>query len=258
MKTLTIILLSLFILEGCNQSTNQNNTTSTDKKSSEILKSIPDLSNDTTFTFNGYQRRVLPEGWSQYTTGKGDSTNWQIIYGNSKIVLAQLSEDNPNYHFNVIVFDNFKIKNPELSVYLQGISGNMDQGGGFVWRFIDKDNYYVVRANPLEDNVVLYKVENGKRTDLPLIGKGRTYGTDVKPLGSGWNQLGLTVNDSLFTVYLNSEQVFQVIDETFKNAGKVGLWTKADAVTYFDNFEIKPLKYQTTLARSNPLVLSKR
>ncbi len=258
MKTIIIILLSIFILESCNQSTKQDNTTSANKKSSEILKSIPDLSYDTTFTFNGCQRGVLPEGWSQYTTGKGDSTNWQVIYSNSKIVLAQLSEDNPNYHFNVIVFDNFKIKNPELSVYLQGVSGNMDQGGGLVWRFIDKNNYYVVRANPLEDNVVLYKVENGKRTDLPLIGKGRTYGTDVKPLGSGWNQLGLTVNDSLFTVYLNSEQVFQVIDETFKNAGKVGLWTKADAVTNFDNFEIKPLKNQTTLARSNPLVLSKR
>jgi len=118
----------------------------------------------------------------------------------------------------------------------------MDQGGGFVWRFIDADNYYVVRANPLEDNVVLYKVENGKRTDLPLIDKGKTYGVDVEPLGNGWNSLELKVSDDLFTVYLNKKQIFQVEDKTFPNAGKIGLWTKADAVTYFDDFEVIGIK----------------
>ncbi|RLD89089.1 MAG: hypothetical protein DRJ02_02395 [Bacteroidetes bacterium] len=88
----------------------------------------------------------------------------------------------------------------------------------------------------------MYKVENGKRTDLPLLGKGRTYGVDVKPLGSGWNTLKLTVKDDLFTVYLNGEELFQVKDQTFKNAGKIGLWTKADAVSYFDDFQVASMK----------------
>jgi hypothetical protein len=155
--------------------------------------------------------------------------------------LAQLSKDNPNYHFNEVVYDGLELKNVELKVRIKGVTGNKDQGGGFVWRFTDKDNYYVVRENPLEDNVVLYKVEKGKRTDLPLVGKGKTYGVKTKTLGNGWNTLKLTIKDNLFTVYLNDEELFQVEDETFPGSGKIGLWTKADAVSYFDNLEVTPL-----------------
>ncbi len=75
-----------------------------------------------------------------------------------------------------------------------------------------------------------------------MIGKGRTYGVDVEPLGNGWNDLKLTVVDNLFTVYLNNKEIFQVEDETFKEAGKFGLWTKADAVTYFDDFQVRSIK----------------
>jgi hypothetical protein len=95
-----------------------------------------------------------------------------------------------------------------------------------------------VRENPLEDNVVLYKVEKGVRTDLPLVGKGKTYGMDVPKLGHGWNTLELTVEDDLFTVYLNGKELYKVKDSTFTGKGKVGFWTKADAVSYFDDFEI--------------------
>ena len=193
---------------------------------------------DTSFNFENYEIEKIPNGWSQYFTGKGNGTEWKIIDDNGNKVLSQLSYENPNYHFNEIVFDSIEVKNVELKVRLKGVSGRMDQGGGFVWRFIDADNYYVVRANPLEDNVVLYKVENGKRTDLALINKGRTYGVDVEPLGDTWNNLKITVIDSLFTVFLNDKQIFQVKDKTFTKAGKIGLWTKADAVTYFDDFRI--------------------
>ena len=99
--------------------------------------------------------------------------------------------------------------------------GKRDQGGGFVWRFIDANNHYIVRANPLENNVVPYKMEYGERTDLPLVGKGRTYGVDVDPLGLDWNILRLTVVDDLFTVFLNDKQLFQVKDKTFKNDRKI-------------------------------------
>ncbi len=146
---------------------------------------------------------------------------------------------NPNSHFNIVVNDTVSAKDVMLTVRLKGVSGRHDQGGGFVWRFIDKENYYIVRANPLEDNVVMYKVENGKRTDLPLVGKGKTYGVDVDKLGKGWNTLKVIVRSDLFTVYLNEKELFKVQDKTFTNSGKAGLWTKADAVTYFDDFEIQ-------------------
>ncbi len=195
----------------------------------------------TTFDFENYEAGKIPSGWTEYFTGKGDRTEWKIVDDAGNKVLAQLSKDNPNYHFNEVVYDGLELKNVELKVRIKGVTGNKDQGGGFVWRFTDKDNYYVVRENPLEDNVVLYKVEKGKRTDLPLVGKGKTYGVKTKTLGNGWNTLKLTVKDNLFTVYLNDEELFQVEDETFPGSGKIGLWTKADAVSYFDNLEVTPL-----------------
>jgi len=242
MKTFNILLLSTIILIACNQ-TSSNGANNSNNSNTEIKQKkqeiVQDLPIDTSFIFENYDIDKIPNDWSQYYTGKGNKTDWKIINDNGNKVLAQLSENNPNYHFNEIIFDNIKLKNVELKVRIKGVKGKMDQGGGFIWRFIDADNYYVVRANPLEDNVVLYKVKNGKRTDLPLLGKGRTYGVDIEPLGNDWNDLKLTVFDNLFTVFLNNKQIFQVKDQTFKNAGKVGLWTKADAVTYFDDFQIK-------------------
>lgn len=237
MKYLIIITLCTSLLMGCNQSNTQKhqNTAHTEKATTPLP--IPNI--DTTFTFETETLDKLPTGWSQYFTGKGKNTEWKILDDNGNKVLAQTSFEHPNYHFNDIVFDGFILKNMDLKVKIKGVDGDMDQGGGLIWRFIDADNYYVVRANPLEDNVVLYKVKNGKRTDLPLIDKGKTYGVDVPKLGNDWNTLKLTVLDDLFTVFLNGQQIFQVRDNTFTGAGKVGLWTKADAVSYFDDFKVR-------------------
>jgi hypothetical protein len=200
--------------------------------------SITITGKDTLLSFENELQGELPSGWSQFYTGQG-STDWKVFDDQGNKVLAQLYSDNPNGHFNIIVNDKISAKDMKLTVRLKGVTGNHDQGGGFVWRFTDKSNYYVVRANPLEDNVVLYKVENGKRTDLPLVGKGKTYGVDVPSLGTGWNTLKLLVKDDLFTVFLNGKKIFKVQDNSFTNAGKVGLWTKADAVTYFDDMKIQ-------------------
>jgi len=193
---------------------------------------------DTRFDFENYMIGQLPEGWSQYYTGPG-GTDWKVVDDNGNKTLAQLYSDNPNGHFNIIVNDAISMKDKTLTVRLKGVTGKHDQGGGFIWRFTDKDNYYVVRSNPLEDNVVLYKVEKGKRTDLPLIDKGRTYGVDVPAQGDSWHTMKLIVKGDLFTVYLDGNELFKVQDSTFPDAGKVGLWTKADAVTYFDDFIIE-------------------
>ncbi len=240
MKTLVLSILSIVLLANCNFTNTK--TLEENEKVRKTTDAAPLLLADTIFSFKNNEIGKIPNGWSQHFTGKGKKTEWKIIDDSGNNVLAQLSEDNPNYHFNEIVFDAFKIKNVELRVKIKGVKGNMDQGGGFIWRFIDADNYYVVRANPLENNVVLYKVENGKRTDLPLIDKGKTYGVDVEPLGNSWNDFKLTVVDNLFTIYLNNTQLFQVEDKTFTKAGKIGLWTKADALTYFDDFQVISIK----------------
>ena len=99
----------------------------------------------------------------------------------------------------------------------------------------DKDNYYIVRANALEGNVVLYKVENGKRTDLSLVGKGRTYGMKERVPSGEWGTLRVVAKGNHFDVYHNGKKLYEVEDETFKQAGKAGLWTKADSVIYFDD-----------------------
>ena len=236
MKQLIISLFSLLLLTNC-----KGQVKSPDKKQTAAKVAV-EIVSDSLFDFEKEKIATLPAHWSEYFTGKGESTKWRITTIDGDKVLTQLSDNQPNYHFNEVVYDDITLKNVQLSVKMKALSGRKDQGGGFVWRFIDKNNYYVVRANPLEDNVVLYKVKNGIRTDLPLIGKGKTYGVDVKPMGKVWNELQLIVKDTIFTVYLNGEQLFQVEDTTFTKAGKVGLWTKADAVTSFDDFKINGIK----------------
>ena len=238
MKTISMIVLSLIFFISCGQTAVNKNA---DKKAVQVQETSPVppiISTDTIINFNDDKMGVIPANWSEYATGKDNSTKWEISNDKGNQVLTQMSNDHPNYHFNVIVFDDLAAKNVELQAKLKGLTGDMDQGGGFVWRFIDANNHYIVRANPLEDNVVLYIMKDGVRTDLPLVGKGRTYGVDVEPLGSGWNTLKLTVQDNLFTVFLNGKEIFKVQDNTFTNAGKVGFWTKADAVTSFDDFRI--------------------
>lgn len=207
----------------------------------EKIPAAADAETILNFDFDNLTKDELPQPWTQSFIGTGN-TNWNIIDDEGNIVLAQLYSNNPGHHYNAVVNDSIIARNMILKVRLKGVSGRHDQGGGFIWRYQDKNNYYVVRANPLEDNVVLYKVVNSIRTDLPLMGKGRTYGMDVPKLGNDWNSLKLAVKDDVFTVYLNGNELFKVQDSTFQKTGKLGFWTKADAVTYFDDFEIIVVK----------------
>jgi len=237
-KFLTPAIALMLMAVACDNSSSQISKEkmqeiNTQSQFADTVKAVSSIKID----FENYATDKLLEGWSQYFSGSG-GTDWKVTNDKGNKALAQLYSENPNGHFNIVVNDSLQAKNMILSVRLKGVSGKHDQGGGFVWRFINKDNYYLVRANPLEDNVVLYKVENGKRSDLPLIGKGKTYGVDVPKLGNDWNTLKLVVKEDIFTVFLNGKELFKVQDTIFPDAGKTGFWTKADAVTYFDDFEI--------------------
>lgn len=166
------------------------------------------------------------------------SGTWAVAMDGTNKVLYQTAKRRGS-QFNKAVAEKTAFRNGELSVRMKAIAGREDQGGGLMWRYRDADNYYIVRANPLEKNVVLYKVQEGKRTDLPLLGKGRTYGMDAPMAANRWHTLSITAQGDLFTVFLDGKQLYQVRDDTFPEAGKVGLWTKADAQTQFDNLIVK-------------------
>jgi hypothetical protein len=118
----------------------------------------------------------------------------------------------------------------------KAVAGKEDQAGGIVWRFRDANNYYVARANALEGNVVLYKTVDGKRSSLPVKGRMFGYGVDTDVPKNRWLTLRVDFTGNLFTVWYQGTKLFQVEDDTFPDAGAVGVWTKADSVTLFDDF----------------------
>jgi len=210
-----------------------------------LLATAVVLAQTTTIDFNKERVGEAPSGFSTALTGRGRPGKWVVMkdpaspdQGN---VLAQVDADTTGYRFSVCVYDGLTAKDVDVSVKFKPISGRGDQGAGIVWRYRDKDNYYIVRANALEGNVVLYKVENGKRIDLPLVGKGRTYGMKEKVPSGEWGTLRVVAKGNHFEVYHNRKKLYEVEDETFKQAGKVGLWTKADSVIYFDDLQINVL-----------------
>jgi hypothetical protein len=196
----------------------------------------------TTITFDTDKAGKPPAGFSFALTGQGKAGIWVVMRDESspgqKQILAQTDADPTGYRFPLAIFDGITAKDPDVSVKFKPVSGKNDQGAGIVWRYRNQNNYYIVRANALEGNVVLYKVENGKRTDLPLKGEGRTYGKKAKVPKTEWSTLRVSAKGNLFVVYLNGAKLYEVEDETFKEAGKVGLWTKADSVIYFDDLQI--------------------
>ena len=187
----------------------------------------------------------VPSGWSVAMTHSGGSPKWEVRTDESAPsppnVLAQVSDERTSGRYPLAIYEKADLGDGELSVKLKPISGKVDASGGLVWRYRDENNYYVVRANALEGNTVLYKVENGKRSSLAPKGMPPgTYGVKHAVASKQWSTLSVEFRGSLFTVFFGDKQLFQVEDDSFANSGKVGLWTKADAVTYFDDFQVKP------------------
>ena len=116
------------------------------------------------------------------------------------------------------------------------VAGKEDQAGGVIWRVKDKDNYYVCRANALEDNVVLYTTLRGTRVALDVLGQKGGYGVKERVASGQWHTLRVEFKAHLFKVSLDNKHLFGVVDNTFNDAGKVGVWTKADSVILFDDF----------------------
>ena len=210
-----------------------------------IVGVVPALAE--TINFDNAAAGAAPPGWTVAMTHKGGAPRWEVVKDDSAPskpnVLAQLSSDRTGGRFPLAIWDKASLTDGTLTVKFKAISGSVDQGAGLVWRYRDPNNYYIVRANALEDNVVLYKVQNGERVSLAPKGTpSKTYGMKHRVPKQTWNTLSVSVQGNLFTVSFGGRKLFEVEDPTFPGSGKTGLWTKADSVIYFDDFEVVETK----------------
>jgi hypothetical protein len=188
-----------------------------------------------TLTYSKEDAGKVPAGWKEAKTGTGDGSVWRVVAddtgpGKTGYVLMQTAEG-PNRMFNLCVLDDSKYKDVDLEVSFKAMKGKLDQGGGLVWRYRDADNYYIARMNPLEDNFRVYKVVNGKRIQLETKEK-------IKIPAGEWHKIRIVQKGEQIECYLDGKKELEAKDDTFKDAGKIGLWSKADAQTRFDALKI--------------------
>jgi hypothetical protein len=176
-----------------------------------------------------------PKGWTPAeTSGAGHLATWRVeaVEGspNAKTVLRLAETKNSAGTFNLLLSDKAYPADLYVEVKIHANSGAEDQGGGVVWRAKDANNYYLARWNPLEDNYRVYKVENGKRSMF--------RSADVKLDASKWHEIKIEMRGQHIECYLDDKKYLECDDATFRDGGKVGLWTKADAASSFDALEI--------------------
>ncbi len=176
----------------------------------------------------------MPGKFHSAKTGGGGPEKWTVIADpaapSKPNVVAQTSNDSTDYRFPLLIADEGSFKDLDLSVKFKAVTGSVDRAGGLVFRLKDPNNYYIVRANALEDNYRLYHVVNGRRVQFA--------GADFKVTSGEWHELRVEMVSNKITCYFDGSKKIEATDDTFKDAGKVGLWTKADSVTYFDDLRV--------------------
>jgi hypothetical protein len=177
---------------------------------------------------------AAPRGWTATMTGEG-SPNWTVEEDSTAPSNAKVIKQSGTATYPLLLKNETKLKDGFVEVRFKAIAGSEDRAGGIVWRAKDPKNYYVVRANALEDNVVAYKTANGTRTALDVVGRKGGYGVKLPVPAAQWHTLRVEFVGSRFKILFNGRAVFDVEDQTFTEAGQIGLWTKADSVTAFDN-----------------------
>lgn len=194
-------------------------------------------SNTTKLTFDDIKIGQLPDGWKvEATNQKGPLATWKVFEdktapsGNKVLALTAPNHDFGGT-FNLCWTNKINFENGEITVMFKANTGEEDEGGGVIWRAQDKGNYYISRYNPLENNFRIYYVKDEARK---ILASAR-----IKLPAGKWYELKIIQNGKNITGYLNGNKLLEVDDETFTKPGGVGLWTKADAVTSFDNFEVK-------------------
>ncbi len=201
-----------------------------------LLNGAPNI---TSWDFDNLKTDTLPAGWKVEATGQDQpSAAWSVQKNDDAPLgpgVLQLTETNHTVRgvFNICWTNEVQFLEGEIAVFLRARSGKIDQGGGIIWRVQDRNNYYISRYNPLEKNVSIYYVRGGKRVTLAYSG--------TLDLSDGWHVFRIRHQADTIRAYIDGEMMLRANSgEYIKKTGGVGLWTKADAATSFDNFTVIP------------------
>ncbi len=177
-----------------------------------------------------------PPGFSFAHTGRGSDGAWTVVAdptAKGGVAIEQTSTDTTDYRFPLAIHAGWSEKNLRAEIRFKAVGGKVDRAGGIAVRVEDLDNYYIARANALENNVRFYRVVGGKRQQLGTA--------EIRVTSGEWHTLALEARDQRFSVTYDGAALFEVTDDTFTEAGGVALWTKADSVTRFDMMTITPI-----------------
>jgi hypothetical protein len=166
-------------------------------------------------------------------TGGGTPGEWSIVRSDAIQALAQTSADTTDNRFPLAIYKTISARDVDISARFMPVAGKVDQAGGIVIRLTSTGDYYVVRANALEDNVRFYRVVGGRRQMIA--------GANTKVTSKAWHTLGIVARGDRFTIAFEGRELFTAQDSTFGTAGRTGLWTKSDSITRFESMEVKPL-----------------
>ena len=180
-----------------------------------------------TVNFDDAKPEEAPAGWTATKTGSG-KPKWTVAKDDTAPTKPNVLKQGGEADYPVAFKNETNLKDGFVEVKFKPVSGKEDQAGGVVWRVKDADNYYIARANALEDNVRIYHFVNGKRTQLK--------GVSQKVASGQWHTLRVEFNGSVAKVFFDGKHLFDAADATLQDAGQVGVWTKADSVTLFDDF----------------------
>src|SRR5215470_8317441 len=173
-----------------------------------------------TVNFDNLKVGDPPSGWTATKTGTGQA-KWTVERDDTAPSKPNVLKQSGEATYPVCLKDDTSLKDGSVEVKFKPISGKEDQAGGVIWRAKDSNNYYIARANALEDNVTIYHTINGRRTE-----KKRAH---MKVSSGQWHTLRVDFQGSHFTVTFDGKQAIDWDDEKFKEAGKVGVWTKAES-----------------------------
>jgi hypothetical protein len=187
-----------------------------------------------TYNFDSDAAGQAPAKFHSAKTGGGTQEKWEVTTDpaapSKPNVVAQTSTDRTDYRFPLLISDEGSFQDLDVSVKFKAVSGNIDRAGGLVFRLKDPNNYYIVRANALENNYRLYHVVNGRRSQFA--------GANFKVTSGEWHELRVEAMGNKIICYYDGTKKIEATDDTFKDAGKVGLWTKADSITHFDDLKV--------------------
>lgn len=199
-----------------------------------------DAAAPTVFGFEKDRAGQPPVGFSSLVAGSGKAGKWVVApmpdAPGGKLAVQQTDATGSGKHYPILIADEGDYSDLDLSVQGKPLSGEEDQVVGLVFRYRDPKNFYVVRANVLEENVRLYKMVDGQRVQFA--------GVDVKVAPRQWHLLRVVAKGGHFACHLNGKLLFEADDATYAS-GKIGLWTKADSVTAFDELQAKSLAVAT-------------